>query len=144
MRIDVDIRPLRDLRRRVESAAAADMPPLPLTKRLATESYTQTQERFGRRVAPDGRPWKPRVVSERYPALPHPLLEKTRRMRWSIQSFPDGDGIGQTSEPPYAIKHQRGEGNVPPRPFLGWSEGNVESLAGTAGDWLTGWWGERL
>ena len=140
-RITVDLSALRQLRRRME-AAAADAVPAALTRRLAAESEAQTQARFGRRVAPSGAQWAPRKRP-----YPHPPLEKTRRMRRSITAFPDGpEAIGQSAEPPYTRPHQFGapSRNLPARPFLGWSAGNVESLADTSANWLAGWWGERL
>ena len=51
----------------------------PLTADLAAETVKQTQRRFDRRTAPDGSRWKPRKDN-----LPHPLLEKSGRLRRSI------------------------------------------------------------
>ena len=70
----------RDLNRLIAATGnLGDAKLSPLTADLAAETVKQTQRRFDRRTAPDGSRWKPRKDN-----LPHPLLEKSGRLRRSI------------------------------------------------------------
>ena len=138
MRITLDLSELVDLPRRVttvlEAAGRTRM-----LQELSATTLRQHQQRFSQRRSPDGSPWTPRKDSK-----PHPILEETGRMRRSIRAVPDGDGVAVTAEPPYAPVHQYGSERVPARPFLGWGEDDLQSLADTSAEWITGWWGEAM
>ena len=128
-----------DLARIVPALVAMDTEPL--TSELAALSLRQTQQRFERREAPDGTSWPPRKDS-----LPHPLLEKTRRLRRSIQvREPQAaeTAIG-TAGVPYAATHQRGRGTIPARTYLGWGEADMGELHRTAEGWLQRYVGRVL
>lgn len=131
MRLTVDLRALRRLQARLSHIDRA--PLSALAQLLGDESVRQTQQRFSRRVTPDGRRWPPRVDDE-----PHPLLERSGAMRRSIGVREVGDRgvtIG-THGVPYASVHQHGSGRVPQRQFLGWGEGDLGDLAIDAEQWL--------
>ena len=119
---------LGDLRR-LESGLLDDPGIAEVAAELATVSERQTQERFSRRRAPSGKPWAPR----RIPAS-HPPLEKTGRLRRSIEAEGESHGGAATVElrapVPYGqiIQHSR--------PFLGWSRRNQGELAKTAETFL--------
>ena len=132
MAIRVDLGDLPALSRRVTTALEA-IALSRLKQDLAAESLRQTQQRFSRREAPDGSKWPPRKDN-----LPHPLLEKSRRLRRSIRAVPSRDGVDQTAEPPYAGVHQHGSRsrNIPQRQFLGWSDSDENALAVTSEEWM--------
>ena len=133
-------------------ALGADLETLPrgyfrgrMAQQLAAAALQQHQDRFGRRVAPDGTPWAPRKD-----AKSHPLLEDTRRLRRSLRAVPGGrqrERIDVKSwGVPYAMVHQGGsrKRNIPARPFLGFGEGDLLDLAGIAADSLARFVGEAL
>ena len=106
----------RDLAR-LGAALVGDLDTEPLARELAEVSERQTQDRFSRRVDPFGRRWP-----QRQDNLPHPLLEKTGRMRRSIDTESDDEGVTvETKGVEYAAVHQWGYSarNIPQRAFLG-------------------------
>lgn len=115
------------------------LPPLVSRERLGDFLVRRMQERYGRRVDPDERPWK-----ERSPNTPgdHPLLEKKGYLRKSIGVLGGigGSGMGintgagfrigvrsrQVQEKTrtvdtvtYGRAHQIGNRHVPRRRFIG-------------------------
>ena len=121
VKIKVDIGDLARLQAGLlDDSALRDLP-----GRLAEPTERQTQERFGRRREPSGKRWEPRKRK-----AGHPLLEKSGRLRGSIEA--EGDSRGGTpgvelkAPVPYSQIIQS------KRPFLGWGRRDQKELAETA------------
>ena len=121
VRIKVDISDLSRLR----ASLLSDPGLSEVTAELAQVSERQTQARFSRRVEPSGKRWAPRKI----PAS-HPPLEKTGRLRRSIEARGDTKGsdvgVELRAPVPYGQIIQRN------RPFLGWGKRDQSELAETA------------
>lgn len=121
VRIKVNISDLR----RLQADLMRDLRIEEVADDLAPVTERQTQARFSRRVEPSGKRWAPRKI----PAS-HPPLEKTGRLRRSIEAQGDtkGSDIGvELRAPvPYGQIIQRS------RPFLGWGKRDQGELAETA------------
>lgn len=117
-----------------------------ILREVAAEALRQHQDRFSRRVAPDGSPWAPRKNQRKT----HPLLEETGRLRRSLRAVPGGRRDERIDVKawgvPYAIVHQRGsrKRNIPRRQFLGFGHGDVTDLAATAETGLERFMGETF
>ena len=132
----------RDLNRLIAATGnLGDARLSPLTADLAAETVKQTQRRFDRRTAPDGTRWKPRKDN-----LPHPLLEKSGRLRRSIgeRDLQEKEAEIGTSGVVYAGVHQHGSDRIPQRQFLGWSTEDRADLVTTADDWMERYVGRVL
>lgn len=116
-----------------------------ILQQVAAEALRQHQERFSRRVAPDGTPWEPRQDRKA-----HPLLEKTGRLRGSLRAVPGGrrrDRIDVKAwGVPYSRVHQFGseKRNIPRRQYLGFGAADLVDLAETAEHGLERFMGEIL
>ena len=138
VRITVDTRDLADLKRRVTSIIEV-AGRTRMRQDLAATALRQHQQRFIRRVDPEGVRWQDRVDDK-----PHPLLERTGRMRRSIRAVPEGDGITVSADTPYAAVHQHGSDTIPARPFLGFGGADLAELTETAEAGLARFVGETL
>ena len=138
VRITVDLRDLVDLSRRVTSVIEA-AGRTRMRQDLAATALRQTQQRFSRRVSPEGERWRDRVDNK-----PHPLLEETGRMRRSIRAVPDGDAVAVTASTEYAAVHQYGTDRIPARPFLGFGGADLAELTETAEAHMARFVGETL
>ena len=96
-----------------------------LPGRLAETTERQTQERFGRRRAPSGKRWEPRKRQ-----ASHPLLERTGRLRRSIEA----EGSEQGGTPGVELKAPVPYAQIiqSKRQFLGWSKRDQGELAADA------------
>ena len=78
--IAVDLRDLHRLQATVAGIASDKAVLRDVAKGLAVASEVQTDRRFDRRQAPDGRPW-----AKRDKPAPHPILEKSGDLRRSVK-----------------------------------------------------------
>ena len=121
VKIKVDIGDLARLQAGLlDDSALRDLP-----GRLASTTERQTQERFGRRREPAGKPWEARRRT-----AGHPLLEKSGRLRRSIKA--EGESSGAT--PGVELKAPVPYGQIiqSKRPFLGWGKRDQRELAAEA------------
>ena len=120
VKIKVDIGDLARLQASLlDDSALRDLP-----GRLAETTERQTQERFGRRREPSGKPWEARRRK-----AGHPLLEKTGRLRGSIEAAGESGGnpgVELRATVPYGQIIQS------KRPFLGWGRRDQKELAAEA------------
>ena len=141
VRITVDLRDLETLTVYLAGAGSRDLSAL--TAELAQQTVDQTSRRYDKRQAPDGKSWPPRKDN-----LPHPLLEKSGRLRRSIQvrALQEREATIGTAGVPYAAVHQHGsrKRNIPARPFLGWGGSDLTELTETAEAGLARFVGETL
>lgn len=138
---------VQQLSRRIRTIQEG-LPPLVSRERLGAFLVRRMQERFDRRVSPEGVPWVARSPATKGN---HPLLEKTGSMRKAIGVLGGpGSGMGiatgagfrigvksvdyidesgnpvNTAE--YGRVHQLGLGRVPKRRFLGINELDVKAV----------------
>ena len=139
VRITVDLREVQTLLRHLGGIGSRDLSAL--TAELAQQTVDQTNRRYDQRRAPDGKPWPPRKDSK-----PHPLLEKSGRLRRSIQAraLQEREATIGTAGVPYAVVHQEGRGPIPARTFLGWGGADLAELTETAEAHMARFVGETL
>jgi len=95
---------------------------------------TTQQERFGKESDPDGRKWKP--LSPGYKRIKdmlrpgRPILEFDGKLKGSLKVVIEGDQVSVGTDVEYGVKHQRGFGKMPARPFLGINETDTEEILG--------------
>ena len=126
--ITVDLRDLHRLQATVAGIASDKEVLRDVAKGLAVASEVQTDRRFDRRQAPDGRPW-----AKRDKPAPNPILEKSGDLRRSVKGEGTADAVVLKSALPYSAVHQFSKRR---RPYLGWGEGDLAELGGLAEDRL--------
>jgi phage virion morphogenesis protein len=98
-----------------------------LLAQLAETMRKQTVERFGTKVSPDGAAWAPLKQPGKNRGSGDILVD-TGTLRGSIASFVTGDAAGAGTGVQYGGFHQHGTRKMVARPFLGFSDENVDEI----------------
>ena len=139
-RIEIEVRGLGEVERRLSRLAARLDDPAPVLERIGARMVESTEARFDTLKAPDGSPWAPLAEKTRRYKGKHEDKPLTREgdLRGSISAEADRDGVVIGSDRPYAATHQFGreEANIPARPFLGLSDADIALIHSILDEYL--------
>lgn len=90
--------------------------------------------------SPDGEAWEPLSASYAEKKKGGELLEESGQLLDSLQAVAGSDGVTLGSNQLYAAVHLHGdpERGIPARPYLGFSDDDLEDLGEVAEDYLRG------
>ena len=128
-RIDIELKGLGEVQRRLSRLAERLDDPTPVFERIGARLVESTEARFDAFEGPDGRPWPPLAEKTRRYKRKHKERPLTLEgdLRGSFSAEADRAGLVVGSDRPYAATHQfgRAESNIPARPFLGLSDADL-------------------
>ena len=128
-RIDIELKGLGEVQRRLDRLAERLDDPTPVFQEIGAELVDSTVKRFDTFEGPDGRPWPPLAEKTRRSKRKHKSKPLTLEgdLRDSFSAEADRAGLVVGTDRPYAATHQFGreESNIPARPFLGLSDADL-------------------
>lgn len=107
----------------------------PALAAIGEDMLRSTRQRFDDQVSPEGEPWEP--LSERYrkrkPKRKDQILVLNTYLRDTIRYQADSDMLEIGTDRIYGASHQFGDEDrgIPERPFLGFSESDLDSATET-------------